>query len=115
MSTDDNHALDKKGTATDETTCERDPHNIVPEGFYKRYPGGIEQARQDATTTPKEDLPRCPECDRHSTNISSYCGSSGADSPAEWKCNYCGARFDEPLSAAEVQETTQATLGEATR
>ena len=79
--------------------AERDPHGIVPNGFYEKWDSVREAARDAEVTTDAADRTRCPECD--STNLRYRPGPTVGEKSRHaeeelYKCRNCGASFDEP-------------------
>ena len=80
--------------------AERDPHGIVPDGFYDRW-DSVKQASIHASVDSDErDRGCCPECG--STLLRYRSGGHGAASPPAhasdktYTCRNCGNEFDEP-------------------
>lgn len=78
--------------ATPDRTGERaEPEIDIPESFET-----LEAALSAHTTTPRDDLPRCCECD--STDIKRKVAPADHPlrQPGEWRCNHCGHHFETP-------------------
>ena len=79
--------------------AERDPHGIVPDGFYEQFDSVREAARDAEVTTDAADRTRCPECD--STNLRYRPEATQSDRPSHhggtlYLCRTCEEEFDEP-------------------
>ena len=79
--------------------AERDPHDIVPDGFYDEFDSVRQAARDAPVATDSDDRTRCPACG--STNLRYRPGPTVAEKSRHaeeelYKCRNCGAAFDEP-------------------
>ena len=78
---------------------ERDPHDLVPNGFYEKWDSIIDASIQAPVDSDPEERGYCPGCG--STNLRYRPGSPGvASAPSHYGgttyvCRNCGAEFDE--------------------
>ena len=108
------------------TDRERDPHDIVPDSFLKRYPAAdsireaLRMAEREAAAdwVDREDRPRCPNEDCHGTRIRRK-HDSVADQPnrreGAYKCGGCGNHFDIPKEPLSEEAGKQLRLTEVSK
>lgn len=83
---------------------ERDPHGIVPDGFWELY-DSIDEAKRKHSSTDFESERRCPECD-------SYRWMAKQDDlrkqsnrqPEPYRCRNCSHHFWVPSEPGESKE-----------
>jgi ribosomal protein L37AE/L43A len=92
---------------------ERDPHDIAPPGFFDEYDGLEDASRRMASKTDKADLTRCPECAMADISIKSDPLRSDCvhRRPGRWRCNICGAHFDDPAPSANDEDVPRCPVG----
>lgn len=87
-------------TMRDEPAEEVDPYGIVPDSFTDDWgedtiPAALEAAERAKSTTPREEMKRCPECG--SVRIHNRPGKSQPHKrPYAYNCTGCWSFFDEP-------------------
>jgi ribosomal protein L37AE/L43A len=72
-------------------STERDVHEIVPDDFELR------NAKYSWSSTPDDEHEHCPEC--HARSITRRLRSATA-----YRCDKCGACFDEPIPHSQATE-----------
>ena len=91
----------KRHPPTDEAKPDRDPHDIIPDGFLAAYgastiPEALRKAERAPSTTNPHTQPRCPECG--STKVIPKPGHHELPDKKDTdnKCGECGHHFDQP-------------------
>jgi len=93
-----------RGPAADGDSRQRDPHGIVPDGFYAEY-DSIHDAAAEVEATADGPEGRCPDCGR-SVLVEKRAPEGlapGNRKPGRYRCKSCGAHFDEPAESALEQ------------
>ncbi|MDR9382712.1 MAG: hypothetical protein RI560_13715 [Natronomonas sp.] len=85
----------------------RDPHGIVPDSFWEEF-DSIEEARNQAETTPEEKKKRCPEC--RSTHLTPRSNKPVSQTVHDWLCKKCRHSFDDPLPPLQEEVGEQTTI-----
>jgi len=72
---------------------------LIPEGF------DLESARRKQSSTPKSDLPKCPDCG----SVTIIRKTSREDHPQRkdgvYRCESCGIHFDAPTRPRDSQSS----------
>lgn len=128
----------KRHPPTDDSKRDRDPHDIIPDGFLEAYnatsiPEALDKAERAPSTTNPYTQPRCPDPDCGSIKVIPKPGHRELPDKLDtnFSCGECGAHFDEPApskleaakqraaerrdrpeTAARFEQSEQSTLDE---
>lgn len=111
----------KRRQFVDDRNHDRDPYDIIPEGFLLAYNASsiseaLKKAEQAPSTTPEGELRRCPDCG--SIKVLSKPGHREIPNKRseKYKCGECGGHFDTPDDPKDKSAPgEQSTLDECTR
>ena len=90
----------KRHPPTDNRTPDRDPHDIIPDGFLEAYgatsiPEALRKAERAPSTTNPHTQPRCPDCGSIKCIPKPGHHELDAKKETDWKCGECGSHFDD--------------------
>ena len=91
----------KRHPPTDERTPDRDPHDIIPDGFLAAYgastiPEALRKAERAPSTTNPHTQPRCPACGSIKCIPKPGHHELDAKKDTKFSCGECGHHFDQP-------------------
>ena len=90
----------KRHPPTDNPNRDRDPHDIIPDGFLEAYgastiPEALRKAERAPSTTNPHTQPRCPDCGSIKCIPKPGHHELDAKKDTDWKCGECGSHFDD--------------------
>ena len=91
----------KRHPPTDDRTPDRDPHDIIPDGFLDAYGAtsireALRKAERAPSTTNPHTQPRCPSCGSIKCIPKPGHHELDAKKDTKFSCGECGAHFDQP-------------------
>lgn len=101
MSSEHTAPLGKKGTEG-RTDHHDEPLIELPDVFIEKFDADIEKAKRSATTTPDDEHDECPRCG--SIRIFRKITEDNRSRPEDWRCERCGAHFNDPAPPGEGGE-----------
>ena len=80
---------------------DRDPHDIIPDGFLAAYgastiPEALDKAERAPSTTNPHTQPRCPDCGSIKCIPKPGHHEMDAKKDTKFSCGECGHHFDQP-------------------